>query len=306
VANIFELSGRMRGLVIIADGARDIFQVFRVAQPVKSQVVVDPDPYIRPLIAILDEYHRLMLALVDEREARLVEVYMGEVLEHEALQADIRGKVTKAGWYGLEERRIERSITNKIIRHYKNVADAIMQHFRKGHFEYLFVGMKAEEYGQFFPLLHSYIQPRVKGRLDLGAKDPISLMVEEVLKAEQQIEREEDDKVLAQLIDTAAKGGWAVTGLEKVLHAIPLGACQVLVVDDYYYQPGYTCEDCSYLDVSPGQCPICGKETLAVEDVVEEAMEEVLLHRGEIKYITTGHPRLAEISHIGALLRFAI
>jgi len=31
VANIFELSGRMRGLVIIADGARDIFQVFRVA-----------------------------------------------------------------------------------------------------------------------------------------------------------------------------------------------------------------------------------------------------------------------------------
>ena len=49
VVNHFELKGRVRGLVIIADAARDFFQVYRVAQPVKSQVIVDPDPYIRPL-----------------------------------------------------------------------------------------------------------------------------------------------------------------------------------------------------------------------------------------------------------------
>jgi len=152
VANIFELSGRMRGLVIIADGARDIFQVFRVAQPVKSQVVVDPDPYIRPLIAILDEYHRLMLALVDEREARLVEVYMGEVLEHEALQADIRGKVTKAGWYGLEERRIERSITNKIIRHYKKCCGRDHATFSERAFR---VSVRRDEGGRIRSILSS-------------------------------------------------------------------------------------------------------------------------------------------------------
>jgi len=119
VANRFELKGRVRGLVVIADAARDFFQVYRVAQPVKSQVVVDPDPYVRPLVAILDEYHRLMLVLLDQREARLLEVYMGEILEHETYHSGIRGKVKEGGWYGLEERRIERSIENKIIRHYQ-------------------------------------------------------------------------------------------------------------------------------------------------------------------------------------------
>jgi len=45
---------------------------------------------------------------------------------------------------------------------------------------------------------------------------------------------------------------------------------------------------------------------LPVEDVIEEAMEEVLLQRGEIKHIATDNPRLEEISHIGAFLRYKI
>ena len=48
------------------------------------------------------------------------------------------------------------------------------------------------------------------------------------------------------------------------------------------------------------------KEALPVEDVIEEAMEEVLLQRGEIKHIATDNPRLEEISHIGAFLRYKI
>lgn len=306
VTNRLEFKGRVRGLVIIADAARNFFQVYRVAQQVKSQVIVDPDPYIRPLIAILDEYHRLMLVLLDQREARLLEVYMGEMLEHETYYSDVRGKVKEGGWYGLEERRIERSIKNKIIRHYQRVADAMLEHFRMGHFEYLFIGIKAEDYSLFLPLLHSYLKSRVKGRLDASPKDPINTIIDVVLKAERHIEEEEDNKILEHLVDTINRGGLATKGIENVLEVIPLGACQVLVVDDNYYIPGYICKECAYLTLKEGDCPFCGKQALSVEDVVEEAMEEVLLQRGEIKYITTGHPRLEEIGHIGAFLRYKI
>jgi len=306
VVNHFELKGKVKGLVIIADAARNFFQVYRVAQPVKSRVVVDPDPYIRPLVAILDEYHRLMLVLLDQREARLLEVYMGEILEYEAYYSDVRGKVKEGGWYGLEERRIERSIKNKVIHHYQRVADAILEHFRMGHFEYLFVGMKVEDYSLFFPLLHSYVQPRVKGRLDVSPKDNISTIIEVALQAERKIEEEEDNKILEHLVETLNRGGLAAKGIDNVLRSIPLGACQVLVVDDNYHIPGYVCEDCAYLALEGGICPFCRKEALPVEDVIEGAMEEVLLQRGEIKYITTDNPRLEEISRIGALLRYKI
>ncbi len=307
VANRFELKGRVRGLVVIADAARDFFQVYRVAQPVKSQVAVDPDPYVRPLVAILDEYHRLMLVLLDQREARLLEVYMGEILEHETYHsAGVRGKVKEGGWYGLEERRIERSIENKIIRHYQRVADNVLEHFRRGHFEYLLIGIRAEDCSFFFPVLHSYLQPRVKGRLDLSPKDHIKDIVDAALRAERKIEEEEDGKILEDVVETVNKGGLAIKGIDNVLRAIPFGACQVLVVDDDYSMPGYICKDCAYLSLREGDCSFCGKEALSVEDVVEEAMQEVLLQRGEIKYITTDHPRLGEISHIGTLLRYKI
>ena len=306
VANRFDLKGRVRGLVVIADAARDFFQVYRVAQPVKSQVVVDPDPYVRPLVAILDEYHRLMLVLLDQREARLLEVYMGEILEHETYHSGIRGKVKEGGWYGLEERRIERSIENKIIRHYQRVADNVLEHFRRGHFEYLLIGIRAEDYSLFYPVLHSYLQPRVKGRLDISPKDNINDIIDAALRAERKIEEEEDSKILEHVVETVNKGGLATKGIDNVLRAIPFGACQVLVVDDDYSMPGYICKDCAYLSLREGDCSFCGKEALSVEDVVEEAMQEVLLQRGEIKYITTDHPRLGDISRIGALLRYKI
>lgn len=304
VTNSFVPAGKVRGLVIIADGTRDLYLVYRVAQPVKSQVVVDPNPYIRPLVAILDEYHRLMLVLVDKQEARLLEVYMGEVLEHNAYRSDIEGKVRKGGWYGLEERRIERSIKNKVIRHYHTVANALLEHFRMGHFEYLFIGIKPEDYSLFFPLLHSYLQPRIKGRLNLSPKDHINTIIEAALETEKKINEEDDSMILERLIEALHKGGLAAKGIENVLRAIPMGACQALVVDDNYRLPGYICKECSYLDLKAGNCPFCGKETLSVEDVVEEAMEEVLLQRGEIKYITANHPRLKDIDHIGAFLRY--
>jgi peptide subunit release factor 1 (eRF1) len=306
VTNSFVPAGKVRGLVIIADGTRDLYLVYRVAQPVKSQVVVDPNPYIRPLVAILDEYHRLMLVLVDKQEARLLEVYMGEVLEHNAYRSDIEGKVRKGGWYGLEERRIERSIKNKVIRHYHTVANALLEHFRMGHFEYLFIGIKAEDYSLFFPLLHSYLQPRVKGRSNLSPKDHINTIIEAALEMERKINEEDDSMILERLIEALHKGGLAAKGIENVLRAIPMGACQALAVDDNYRVPGYICKECSYLDLKAGNCPFCGRETFSVEDVVEEAMEEVLLQRGEIKYITTNHPRLKDIEHIGAFLRYKI
>jgi len=107
-------------------------------------------------------------------------------------------------------------------------------------------------------------------------------------------------------VEAVSKGGFAIKGIDNVLQAIPAGACQLLVTDDNYYMPGYVCKDCAYLSLKPESCAFCGKEALPVEDVIEEAMEEVLLQRGEIKYITTGHPRIEEISHISAFLRYKI
>ncbi len=103
------------------------------------------------------------------------------------------------------------------------------------------------------------MQPKVKGRLDLSPKDAIYTIIEVALKEEKKIETEEDTAILEHLLTTVEKEGLAVKGINEVLRSIPLGACQVLVVDEEYRVPGYVCEDCAYLAVEEGLCSFCKK-----------------------------------------------
>jgi len=72
--------------------------------------------------------------------------------------------------------------------------------------------MRAEDYSLFLPLLHSYLQPRVKGRLDIGPKDHINTIIEAALKAEREIEEEEENKILENLVETLNREDWLSKG----------------------------------------------------------------------------------------------
>ncbi len=301
-----EIKGRTRGLAVFANSEDNFLRVFLLPQAAKNQIIFDPDPYLRPLIAILDEHHRLLLAIVDHRDARLFEIYMGEIMEHEEHKTNIRGKIKEGGWYGLEERRIERKIENQILQHYKEVAFACMEHFRKELFDYLLVGIKQEDYPTFINLLHSYLRTRVKGRLNLNPKDPINVIIEEALKAERNIEIEEDNQILQDLIEKIGNDDLATSSLPNVLRALHFGACQMVVVDEDLTQEGFVCPKCHYITLEKSDCPVCNLSPVEVEDIIDEITEEVLLQGGEVKYIKTDNPLLEKIQRIGAFLRFKV
>ncbi|MDI3530401.1 MAG: peptide chain release factor subunit 1 [Candidatus Atribacteria bacterium] len=301
-----EIKGRTRGVAAFVNSEENLFRVFLLPQAAKNQIIFDPDPYLRPLTAILDEYHRLLVAIVDHRDARLFEVYMGEIMEHEEHKTNIRGKIKEGGWYGLEERRIERKIENQILQHYKEVAFACMEHFRKGHFDYLLVGIKKEDYPTFLNLLHSYLRTRVKGRLNLNPKDPINVIIEEALKAEQNIETEEDNQILQELMEKIGNDDLATSSLPNVLRTLHFGACQMVVVDEDFIQEGFVCPQCHYITLEKSDCPLCNLPSVEVEDIIDEIIEEVLLQGGEVKYIKTDNPLLEKIQRIGAFLRFKV
>lgn len=302
--NDFEVRGRVKGLVIIASDASNFFRVYRLAQPLQSGVIIGPNPYIRPLLAVLDEHRRIMLVVLDHREARLFEIYMGEILEHASHHSDTQGKVREGGWYGLEERRIARRIENQIFRHYKEVADLLWEHFRLGHFEYLFVGVKEEEYPLFVNFLHTYLKGVLKGRVHLSPKDHINTIVAEALRAEKMVEEEEDRMIMGRLLEVIGNKGLATFGLLNVVQAVNLGACQTLLIDEEYRESGFVCQACGFLSLKLEKCALCGEEVVPVEDIVERIIAEVLWQNGEVKYIASATPGLERVEHIAAFLRF--
>ncbi|MEN3186036.1 MAG: hypothetical protein ABDK94_07545 [Atribacterota bacterium] len=302
----FEVRGKVRGLVIVASDASNFFRVYHLPQSLPSAVFVGPNPYIRPFLAVLDEHRRIMLVVLDHREARFFEIYMGEILEYASYHSDTQGKVKEGGWYGLEERRIARHIENQIFRHYKEVADHLLEHFRLKHFEYLFVGTKEEEYPLFVNFLHTYLKGTLKGRIHLNPRDHINTIVKEALQAEKMIKEEEDRMIMERFLEVVGNKGLATFGLLNVLQAVNLGACQKLLVDEEYHEGGFVCRACGFLSLKPEPCALCGGEVVPVEDIVERVINEVFWQNGEVKHIASATPGLQNIERIAAFLRFRI
>ncbi len=83
-----------------------------------------------------------------------------------------------------------------------------------------------------------------------------------------------------------------------------LGACQVLVVDDDYHMQGM-CKDCAYLALEEEIVPFVERSSSGGR-CDRRSNGRSSFTRGEIKHIATDNPRLEEISHIGAFLRYKI
>lgn len=295
-----------KGLALFASAANDFLEVYELPQPWKYTAAFGPLPYTRPLSVIFDEYCRVFLVLADRREARFFEIYLGEVREHEPFYSEVPSKVRAGGWYGLEERRIARSIEQKIFHHFQDVADILLDHFRRKHFEVFFVGLREEEYAVFERVLPSYLRERLRGRVTLDPRSGWSEILKVALDLERLVLKENDDALLDRLLTMIGNADLATMGLANVLRAASFGACQTVVVDEGYRESGFLCQSCGTMALSPGNCELCGEGKEEVGNIVEEVLEVVVLQRGEVKYITSDHPRAADIQHIGAFLRFQV
>src|SRR3990172_9108428 len=67
--------------------------------------VAGPQPYLRPLQALLDEYRKVAAVVLDGRDAEIATFYMGEGVDRELIEGEELRKSDLAGWHGLEERR---------------------------------------------------------------------------------------------------------------------------------------------------------------------------------------------------------
>ncbi len=301
-----EFSGRgVRCLVIFSASKKNFWQVYHLPQPVKSRLIVNGEAYVRPLTTLLDEYKRYCTVVVNRDKARIFEVYLGEITEHTEIFNQVPGKVRIAGWYGLEERRIERNIDDKIHRHFKQVADATLDFFKRKRFDWLIIGAKRESLSAFEGHLHTYLRDRIIGWADL---DPETSLHEALLKTQEiarRMEHEEETRLIQRLLDEANSNGLGVIGLEDTLKAIWQGQVNVLLVKDDLSVPGFLCPKCGYMSTEESECPHDKLAMTPTPDILEEAVESAIFQNCQIEHVTESQ-ELDNIGGIGAILRFKV
>jgi peptide subunit release factor 1 (eRF1) len=119
-----------------------------------------------------------------------------------------------------------------------------------------------------------------------------------------QVEAQDDATAVDRLLDTAAKGGRAVAGVEPTLEAVNRNAVQQLYLMPDFERTGVVCDGCAALQAaSVGPCRFCASATHLTE--LGEAMVGRVLASGGSVGVVQRHPALAEQEGVGAILRYA-
>jgi len=297
-------TNRHKAVAIFSCAAHKFWQTYGLPRLARNILVADLAPYIRPLTAILGEYHRFCAVLVDSAGGQVFEMYMGEIVERGDVIDAVPRRVKEGGLGGRDERNMERHHAQAVHQHYQRLADATFKVFKREKFDFLVLGGLTELLGEFREHLHPDLRGRVVG--DFHAK-PFTTSPDEVLaytrEIEDRVERDREQRLAEELVQKAGAGNRAVNGVSSTLDAIARGEAQTLVVEDGFETPGYVCYSCHHVSLNNGKCPQCHESLRPCPDIVDEAIELALEKNCQVQHVHSP-TALREAGRMGALLRF--
>jgi len=291
-------------LAIFSCSARKFWKVVTLHVPVRSELILNSRPHYRALSLVLDQYKRFLFILIERAKARLFEIYAGEILERTDILDDVPAKVKEGGYGGYEERRIERHIEDHVRRHFKHVAEAAYDFFKKYANDYLILGGSEPNTSEFRQYLHSTLAEKVVAVLHEDINASPKDVLEKTMKIEKEMRQREESQLVNRLFNEVNSGGLGIVGLDSTLRALQRGQVNQLLVQEGFWREGYQCVSCMSLHTKNNSCDFCGAATDNIPDIVAEAVQDALQQGCQVKFISLPGSQLAAAGNIGAVLRF--
>jgi len=296
------LTSNAPGLALYACAGAKLWEVFALPAGPRDRIVFDRTPYIRPLSLILDRFRPMLVLLLDRREARWFESNMGMLAPLAHLVSEVPKKV-KGGVEGPEAKRVERHIDAVVLSHFKRAAKQTFDLFQKTEYAGLLVGCHNGTCGEFESVLHPYLKERLKGKLKSKPGDAPDKVLQECVALEKDLRKGEEDNLVARLLAEVEKGGRAVSGLRECLKRLNQGEVRELIVTRYFAAGGTSCPRCGLLYLDELRCPTCERKTVALLDVVDEAVQKAWERQCGVRHITPPS-KLDRYGKIGVFLRY--
>jgi peptide subunit release factor 1 (eRF1) len=253
--------------------------------------------------AFLGDYHRICALIIDRKEAKWYDIYMGEIALLENLKGNVPSKVKEGGWEGYESKRIERHIASRLHSYFSKAAKITFDLYNKNKFGWLLLGCSDEHASELEPLLHPYLKKGLKGRIKAKPSDSPSRVLKESLDLKQILKKQEKEDIVRRFIAELEKGGLAASGLKNTLRKLNRGEAQTLLVTRHFSKPGRICPKCNLLFEDELRCTSCQRKTEKVVDIIDEAVEAAMVKRSQVKHINPPSG-LRKYGDIGVLLRY--
>jgi peptide chain release factor subunit 1 len=298
-----------RSLAAVCDASDGFFWMRELDLPVSSRIDWGREALIEPLIAAVDEYEEIGIALVDRANLRLFTMFLGKVheLAHESFDRRKVRHTKTAGWDNLvsaghAEHKADEQARFNMRRMSSRITSAVEQ---RGIRRFILAG-SPEVTGQVQSLLPKRLASLVIGTAEVAKNATPDEIRKVAAPIAEKFERESEQSVVTQLVTSAAKSRRAVVGLANTLYAVNQSRIWQLVYADEFQAPGYECTECAALfPLEAESCSLCGSSVDPVDNVVELAVAHAARKGASLEIIRgqeTGSS-LMNAGGIGAFLR---
>lgn len=291
------------GLAVFSCSGGNFWRVYNLVKSPRNMIVFDQDPYVRPLSAVIDEYHRVCVLVFDRKEAKWYDLYMGEISLLDSVTGDVPSRIREGGREGYSSKRIERHMQSRFQEFLKKAVKMTIKLMKANRSEWLFIGTKDEYMAELEPLMHPYLKQRMKSRIKLKPVDSKANVREKALALKDSLKKKEKENIVHQFVTELQKKGLAVSGLKNTLRKLNRGEIQTLLVTRHFSLPGKSCPKCRFLFVDEVKCPSCQVRTESRLDIIDEAVETALNTSCRVTHINPPSP-LDQFGGIGAFLRY--
>jgi hypothetical protein len=296
-----------RSLAAVFDASDGFFWMRELDLPVSSRIDWGREALIEPLIAAVDEYEEVGIALVDRANLRLFTLFLGKV--HELAQESFdRRKIRRTktvGWDNLVstgQRKADEQVRFNMRRMSSRITSVVEQ---RGIRRFILAG-SPEVTGEVQSLLPKRLASLVIGTAEVAKNATLDEIRKVAAPIAEKFERESEQSLVTQLVTSAAKSRRAVVGLANTLQAVNQSRIWQLVYADEFQAPGYECTECAALfPLEAESCSLCGSSVDPVDNVVELAVAHAARKGASLEIIRgqdTGSS-LMNAGGIGAFLR---
>lgn len=305
-----DLRPESKGAAIFISQKKKLFRTFQTALPLANRIIVSRVPFIYPLAKISDDYDRYGVLISDEKQAKLLKIYLGHIEE----EADIitaaddisaKGYESRKGRLGLSDEKHKRHLKDLMAKHVKS-AIREAQKFFNGDMSHLLIASENGTLVEINRQLPSGLKNRAIITSKFDIKSPVKKVLDESLKIFKDLENQESQRIAKEAVVLAkSKGGRAMLGTNAVISALQDGRAESLVMSEKYSGQGWQCQDCLKLGAlgKPKQCPYCGSFTVDKNPDMKEELVGLALRRGLKVEFVEGAAELDKNSGIAALMR---
>jgi hypothetical protein len=280
-------------LVIFKSGD-ELNRVFGLPVHMREILTIDPDPFILPLEATLEEQERVLFLEVTKEASRFAVYHLGSFQEVDQIRSFVPSdRVDKSIPGHAQQHRL-----THLQAHLKATAQRAYHLFADQACDALVVMGEDRVLHLLDGFLHESLKAKTISRIDSSpVADPRDRkdLINQALRSHK-VKHEID--AIERLNESNPRE--LVCGLPAVIDALNLFMVRDLIVGEGLERPGYICREHHYITLEGTQCPFCNKDLLPVENLIDEIVEIARLHGVKLTIVEHRQELLSRFGGIAA------